>query len=47
MHLPEATDHAGYHQIQNNKLLQFHLLLGQSEIICQGQIPQKGGTCQA
>lgn len=28
---PEATDHAGYHHIQDNKLLQFHLLLRQPE----------------
>lgn len=33
MDLPETTDHACYHHIQDNKLLQFHLLLGQSEII--------------
>lgn len=34
-HSPQATGHAGYHHIQDNKLLQLHLLLGQPEInIC-------------
>lgn len=29
-HSPKTTEHAGYHQIQDNKLLPFHLLLCES-----------------
>lgn len=36
-HSPETTEHAGYHHIQDYKLVAFHLLLWESEAsFCQG-----------